>query len=369
MKCNYLFLFSLLLLVVFACETKPDDEVFTLEATLTDIPDSTLFYLRDEAGITMDSAYVTNGKILLESNHIAKRPEKLMLLSLSPEFIYSYLLVVNEHVTFKADKSDFPWNVDMIGSRSQDEAEKFNKIEYHRQQLSKNLKTRYGSDDQLLSEKLSDLSDSLDTEIVKLLKDNFNSYAALNIFKYHKLSFSAQELSSLYSQLDDELKETKMAKAVKLQSAFPKPEVGAQYYDYSAINQDGDTLSLSDIQNKYTLLHFSSYACFGSQLSLPELKELHGNYLDDLEIISISTDLDRESWENHVKRDSVTWNYLWDGKGDYNDAYVKYWQYGTPTYVLISPEKVILEEWSGYGEGLIRENVTKHLKSSPIAEK
>ena len=362
MKYNHLFLSSILLLTVLACETKPDDKIFTLEGTVNNIPDSTLFYLRDEAGITMDSAYVTEGKLILKSDHTAKRPEKLMLLSMSPEFLYSYFLVENEHVTFKADKSDFPWNIDMKGSQSQDDAEKLNKIEYQRQQLSKKLKTKYGSDDELLTNKLNMLSDSLDTEIVKLIKGNFNSYASLNNFKYHKLSFSAQELSSLYEKLDDELKQTDMGKAVKLQSEFPKPEVGDQYYDYSAINQHGDTLSLSDIHNKYTLLHFSSYACNGSLLSLPELRELHSNYPDDLEIISISTDLDRESWEKHVKRDSVTWNYLWDGKGDYNDAYIKYWQYGTPTYVLISPEKVILENWFGYGEELIKENVTKHLK-------
>ena len=334
---------------------------FTLNATLTNIPDSTLFYLKDKAGITLDSTFVINGKIFLKSNLNSKSPEELMLLTMSPEFIYTLLLVRNEQVSFKADKSDFPWGIDMIGSKYQDNAEKFNKIEYQRQLLGKDLKSIYGSDDKVLSKKLKTLSDSLDTETVKLIKENFNSYAALSRFKYHKSSFSTEELSILYKKLDNELKETTIGKAVKLQSEFPKPEVGDRYYDYSAMNKNGETFSLSNVKNKYMLLHFSSLACYHSKLSLTELKELQSSYIDDLEIISISTDIDKESWENHVTRDSITWNYLWDGKGNYSDAYVKYWEVGTPNYVLISPEKIILERWFGYRDGIIKENVEKYL--------
>lgn len=352
-----------ILILIYSCKHKieANSESFILNATLTNIPDSTLFYLKDNASNTLDSTYAINGNISLKTNINSKGPEDLILLSTSPDFLYLKLLVGNDQITFNADKSDFPWNIDAAGSKYQDNVEVYHNIEFQRQQLSAKLRQKYSSDKELLSQKLQKMSDSLDREIVKHIKSNFNTYAALNYFKYHKNSFSVQELSNLWNQLDDELKETVMGKAVKLQSEFPQPNVGDQYYDYSAINQNGDTISLSKIKDKYILLHFSSSACYGSQLSLPELKELQTKFSSDLEIISISTDIDKKNWLNHIKRDSISWHYLWDGKGSYNDANIKYWEIGTPNYVLISPEKTILERWYGYGNGLIKKHVVKHL--------
>lgn len=353
-------LYILLSFLIFSCNQKK--ELFTLNATLTNIPDNTLFYLKDLANITLDSAYVINGKLSVKAKLKSSTPERLTLFAISPEFIYVPLYVSNEQVTFKADKTDFPWKIDMSGSEYQDQAERFNQVEYQRQLLKAKLKNKYGSDKELLYEKTEKMSDSLDNESVKLIKENFNSHIALRKVQYYRPKFSTKELSNLYNQLDDKLKETIEGKAVKLQSEYPNPKVGDTYYDSRAVNQNRDTLSLSDIKNKYILLHFSSYNCYGSQLSLPELKELHNNYVDDLEIISISTDIKRESWEKHVKRDSIPWNYLWDGKGNYNDIYVKYWGIATPTYVLISPDKIIREKWYGYGKGIIKEKLGKFLE-------
>ncbi len=348
--------------ILASCKTETKNEFFTLDATLTNISDSTLFFLNDLANITLDSAYVVNGKLSLKGKIDSQGPERLTLFSASPEFIYTPLLIGNERVIFEADKSDFPWNIDMSGSVHQDQAERFNQVSYQRQRLIEKLKKSIDSDKELLAERKEIVSDSLDNEMADVLKENFNSYAALSIFQHYKTKFSAKELVDLYNQLDDELKETAIGKAIKLHSEFSKPEVGDEYYDYRAVNQNGDWLSLSDIESKYILLHFSSSACYGSQLSLPELKEIYSNYADDLEIISISTDIDRESWENHVKRDSISWNYLWDGGGDYNDAFVKYWGMGTPTYVLISPDGIIRERWIGFGDGIIKEKLGEHIK-------
>lgn len=356
----------LIVLILASCKTETKktekiDEFFSLKAELTNIPDSTLFYLQDLSAEKLDSAYVINGKLSLKSELDHHAPQKLTLFATKPQFIYTQLLVGNEQVTFKADISDFPWNIDMAGSKYQDQAEKFNKLRYQEQELKKKLQDQYGDDVEVLAAKTDAMVDSLHTEIVNLLKADFNSYAALDKFKYYKDKFTTEELKALYDQLDDTLKETTVAKAVKLQSKFPNPEIGDAFYDYTAVNQNGDTVSLSDVKDKYILLHFSSFSCYGSQLSLPQLKELYAAYRDDLEIISISTDLDKYKWKEHIKRDSIQWNYLWDTGGDHNEAVVKYWSMGTPTFVLISPEKKILEKWLGYGDNLIKENVEKHI--------
>ena len=77
-------------------------------------------------------------------------------------------------------------------------------------------------------------------------------------------------------------------------------------------------------------------------------------------VSTISEDSSRKQWQNTVKKDSIPWTYLWDGKGEYGDAVVKYWSIGTPDS-LISPDKIILEKWFGYEDGIIKDKLEKHL--------
>jgi len=362
---NYIKFILVLLLSVGIFSCKNEKNVFILEANFTDISDGTLFKLKSmKTGNHIDSSRVINGQIMLKGLLSSQHPEKLILSaidSISKEFIYTFLLVENEHITFKATKKDFPWNIDAFGSKHQDKAERFNKILYQKQQITNELKRIHSSDKKLLSKKVKDVSDSLDNVAFALIKQEFNSYAALENFKYHKTKFSVDELSSIYDKLDVELRETVSGKAIKLQSEYPKPLIGDTYYDYSALNQNEEAMSLSQINNKYILLHFSSFDCYYSQLALPELRKIFKANGNNLEIVSISADVNKEQWQNHLKRDSIPWTYLWDGKGDFGDAYVKYWESGTPNYVLISPNKIILDKWFGFRNGLIEEKLDKYL--------
>ena len=369
---NNLNIFLFLFVVLSSCKNQSEApsveqnyKMFTLEANIANVSDSTRFSIKSlKTNRQLDSAYLVNGNLYLEGFTESKRPEKLLLSATDPvseEFIYTLLMVGNEQIKFKADKKDFPWNIDVLGSMSQDKAEEFNHIEYQRQKITSELRLAYSSDKELLSEKIKRTSDSLNTVLMKLIIKNPNSYAALDFFKYHKSNFSNEQLRSLYSRLDKKLKESKEGKGIKLQSEFAKPEVGDKFYDYHAINQNGDTVFLSSIKDKYILLHFSSSACYYSQLSLLESKEIYRSFKHILEIVSISEDISREQWQHTVKRDSIPWTYLWDGKGVYSDAVIKYWTIGTPNYFLISPDRIILEKWFGYEDGIIKNKLDKHL--------
>ncbi len=365
--------FILILLLVFAsisCKTETkkkerNKESFTLNATLTNIPDSTLFFLKNASkNITIDSAYVINSKLSLNGQLYQKNlPENLTLLSISPEFIYTKLFVKNgEHVTFNADKKDFPWNIDASGSDYHDTEEKFNQIEYQEQEIIKKINLKYGSEKEALIKKITELKDSISDMRLALIKKEINSYSGLKNFNYDKDKFSEEELKTMYSQLDESLKETPTGKSIKLLSQYPKLEIGDTYYDYSALNTNGNTMALSQIKNKYILLHFSSIGCPYNKASFPKLKEMYAKNRDKLEIVSISMDRDKEDWQNHIKRDSIPWPYLWDGKGNFNDANIKYRKDGTPNYVLLSPDKKILESWFGYGQGIFKDKFGDYFK-------
>jgi peroxiredoxin len=311
----------------------------------------------------LDSAYVSKGTLSLNGKII--QPEKLMLTAtdlLSKEYIYTFLLIGNENVRFSAKKLDFPWNIDISGSGIQDIAEKFNHVMYQKQSITKHLKEVFVNDREQLVQRYNQVSDSLDNVTIELIKENFNSYAALDNLKYHKTQFSRGELANLYTKLSPELKQSKRGTAIKTQIEYPIANVGDAYYDYTALNQYGNTISLSDIKEKYILLHFSSLSCTYSQRALPELRSLYNRYKDKLEIVKISQDLNGDGWKKSIKRDSITWINLWDGKAEYGDAVIKYGSIGSPYFILISPKKMILEKWSGHGYGIFKEKLDKHLK-------
>lgn len=355
MNLNYiqiksLTIFSLIVAVVFACN--PGSEGFTVNVHVTGISDGTIFYLkRWRNNVIIDSSYASKGSFTLKGR--ISNPENFLLHAtdaVTKEFIYTNLLIGNDNVTINADKKDFPWNIDATGSESQDVAEKFNRIEYQRQELIR----RPGSN-------AKNISDSLDRLKVEMIKENFNSYAALVNFKYYKLHFPTAELSDLYERLSPELKQSPEGKAIKTQIDYPPPVVGSSYYDYTAVNQNGDTVSLSKITTKYILLHFSSAGCYYSQQSIPELRVIHERYKDKLEIVKISEDISKDDWKESIKQDSITWLNLWDGEGEYGNAVAKYGVIGTPNYILISPDKVIVDKWFGYSEGTIEEKLKVHM--------
>lgn len=353
--------------LIFSCNTHPRG--FTINVHVNEVSDGTIFYLmnwRDHA--IVDSSYTRNGAFSLKGR--LSNPENLLLHatdSVTKEFIYTNLLIGNENVTIHANKRDFPWNIDASGSENQDIAEKFNQIEYQRQELNKRLKENFeqlrveDKDEKRLNNKLKDVSDSLDKVKIELIKENFDSYAALINFKYYKNRFSPTELAGLYKNISPELKQSIYGKAIKTQIEYPAPAVGNSYYDYTAVNQNGDTVSLSEITNKYILLHFSSVGCYYSQQSLPELRDVYKRYKDKLEIVKLSEDTSKDVWEKSTKQDSVTWINLWDGKGEYGDAVLKYGTIGTPNYILISPDKILVEKWFGYRKGIIEEKLEPYL--------
>lgn len=353
MKKNSSYFLLILCIAVISCKTKKNH--FTINANLENISNGTLFYLESwDTRKIIDSAYVYNGSLSLEGK--LTHPENLFLYatdSLSKEFIYTNLLIGYENIHFNATKQDFPWNIDASGSVSQDLAEKFNQLEYQKQNITKHLKEVFDNKNkELLAEQLNQVSDSMHKGKIKLIKENF---------KYYKTHFSTEELTNLYQKLSSELKQSKYGKAIKIQIEYPAPNVGDVYYDYSALNQNGNTVSLSQIKDKYILLHFSSAACYPSQKSLPEQKHLYKNFKEKLEIVKISQDSDKEVWKKSIEKDSIPWTNLWDRKGAFSNAVLKYGTIGTPNYILISPDKIILEKWFGYEDGIIKDKIEKYL--------
>ncbi len=88
---------------------------------------------------------------------------------------------------------------------------------------------------------------------------------------------------------------------------------------------------------------------------MPELKEIAEIYKDKLSVVSISTDSEK-AWREAVESyqlDGYQWNELVDVP--YLNASLNI--SGIPAYVLLSPNRVLKEKWSGYGKGSLKKKL------------
>jgi thiol-disulfide isomerase/thioredoxin len=168
---------------------------------------------------------------------------------------------------------------------------------------------------------------------------------------------NALQLQALYNMLSDEQKQSRKGELIH-RYIFPleiiKPGnkmVSAELYD-----PEGKPHKLAEeYRDKHILLDFWGVGCKPCIEAFPEMKELHNEKKDQLTIISITTDTEN-IWKEGLENYQLPWVNLTDYLGI--EGYPSF--YGVrsiPFYVLISPDGIVQEVWSGYSKGLLREKL------------
>lgn len=160
-----------------------------------------------------------------------------------------------------------------------------------------------------------------------------------------RYSIPASEFVALYDQSDSSVKaNVTLSKFYTKAVAAANTEVGKQFVDFSMSNPAGETKKLSDFRadGKYFLLDFFASWCGPCQRSMPVLAKLEKDYAKILTSASIAIwerDADGKDYADAVKRLKITWSTFQDGASIGADTYGVI---GVPTFILFSPEGVIL---------------------------
>jgi len=329
---------------------------FVITGYITGIADSTQVMLTNiSSSEVIDSAFVVKNRFTFRGK-LADAPEELRIISgpkelLKGNLFYTDLLIGNEAVQVNGDVSDMPLNVTTTGSAVQKKAE-----QYHKQLDMWNVKIKkLRADLKSFPDTSNTSEDSLENWKTRFIYDNFNSYIALVMYNYSR-DFNVDTLRKLYGSLSAELKQSKYGKSINTQINYPKPRAGEIYYDFGAITPKGDSFKLSAIKDKYILLQFAGTGCYGSHMSMPEIKHLNQEYKDSVSFVSYFMD-NKTDWLNTMRTDSIEWQSLWSKGFKYSDACSKYAVTGTPTFFLISPEKKIISTWFGYEKGIVEKEI------------
>lgn len=164
------------------------------------------------------------------------------------------------------------------------------------------------------------------------------------------------DVLALFQRMNEEEKKTEVGKTIQTY-LFPPVVVqeGEAMADADLFDLEGKVHHLADYKGKYILVDIWSAGCGPCIQSLPELKEISEQYADKLTVVGLSCDR-KKTWERASAEHNITWLNVNDLQGT-NGLYAKYGVRGIPSYVLISPEGIVMKKWSGYGKGSLKQKL------------
>lgn len=135
-------------------------------------------------------------------------------------------------------------------------------------------------------------------------------------------------------------------------------EIGRPSPDFELKNLKGQSVKLSSLRGKYTLIDFWASWCGPCRKEIPNLKKVYAAYKDKgLQLIGVSLDNSDAAWRKAVEEEQLDYLQLNDPE---NITGKLYNFSGIPFIILISPEGIILEK--GLRGAEVEEKVAKFLK-------
>lgn len=203
---------------------------------------------------------------------------------------------------------------------------------------------------------------------LNFLKNNYNSkVSVMHLFELARFGDSTQkaEIKRFYLKIDTTYLNTLWGEGIKnyLNKVVP-PAVGDKYVNFKAFDIENKSHQLSDYIGKYILMDFWSTGCYPCIMSIPDMRKLSAQHLNDLVVIGMNLEIEKKLWLEASEKDSITWINLSDGKGTYGGAGYIYGINGFPTYILINQDGVIVERWMGYWPGVFDEKLSKYFSLS-----
>ena len=131
----------------------------------------------------------------------------------------------------------------------------------------------------------------------------------------------------------------RLSKLVSVNKGKKAPSIAMPAYD-------GKLYTLEQIPNEYTLLVFWSTTCSHCTETLPLLKTIYGRQQQSnlMEVLAVSFDTEVNAWQEFLKKGNYSWLNYSDFKGWNSDIARNYNIKGTPTYLLLDKNKMVLSK-------------------------
>lgn len=174
-----------------------------------------------------------------------------------------------------------------------------------------------------LREQYTDIQKQVRDYEMGILKEKTSSYLSallLERFVNSKI-VNAQEAKTYIAAFEPAIQNSKAAQNISTKIANIKQPAGMEGNlapDFSGPTPSGENLSLKSKMGKVTIVEFWASWCRPCRVENPNLVRTYNKYHDKgLEIVAVSLDKDKASWEKAIADDGLTWNHV---------SNLKYWQ-------------------------------------------
>lgn len=283
-------------------------------------------YGTNELSDLMDTIYVKEDKF---SHTLSIDTLTSAMLFLNSQTECPLFLAKGDKIEIKGDRKHLNL-LEVTGNRFNEEITNF--------QQSINSKERLS--EKMLENKAEEFIRQHHTSIVSiyLLKKYFVQKATPDFSKIKQL------IALMNGQLQDDPYIDQLSKFIE---QYENVGIGKPAPFFSINSVSGKRISLSDIKDKYILLNFWASWSDSCKKESRELRKIHQIYgkKANFTMLGISLDIDKQSWKQTVKNDTLNWQQLCDFSGWGSSVIKQYSIQSLPSYYLIAPDgKIVARE-------------------------
>ena len=202
-----------------------------------------------------------------------------------------------------------------------------------------------------LTIKWQKLLDDIKNVRIQYAIDNPKSYVSADVINFYRKTLPTDSLKMLYSKLDPIIKESSYGQKIQEQIKLHIVNSGDTAPNFSQEDIDGNILRLNQFKGKTVLLDFGAAWCVPCKKEIPEVKRIYDEYhKKGLEIIGISFDKDKTSWEENIKNEKLNWFHIYEGisnVGKEGSISKSYYVQPIPAYILIDKKGIIIDRYRG----------------------
>lgn len=349
----------LLLLICFASLSCSNNTTFTIDAT-TDHSDNKKVYLikvgENNRPSAVDSTEVIEGKFSFTDSIVV------------PEMHYVYFENERENIPVVLEPGSIKIKIykdsvrssKITGTKSNEDFNKYlketndfyielNKIQGEVRNASIVKDSLIISD---LNQQFEQMRSKLTDYELSFMTHNNDSYISSLILQRMIIQqeIELEKAEEIFKKFTDLIKQTTSSLQIKEAIKYlneqkeESPEIGSLAPSFSGPDLKGNIIEFDNIKSKVIMIDFWASWCAPCRQENPFLVYLNTKYsTDDFQIIGVSLDRDKESWENAINQDKLTeWIHI---------SHVKFWNepiaklYNVkkmPTSFLLNSEKKII---------------------------
>lgn len=182
-------------------------------------------------------------------------------------------------------------------------------------------------------------------EQLKIMAANPSVETAAYNLNFMMNEMSLEQLEQVFGLFDEKVRESELVKEVRdCIELRQRIEPGRPAPEFTLARRDGSLLSLSDFRGKVVVLDFWASWCKPCRASFPWVREFYKEYKDKgVEIIGVSIDEKKASWEKALDEEQLPWPQVLDekAKGGYRVDKLYHVQ-AVPMFVIVDKEGKIV---------------------------